>query len=183
MLYLTGSPIRQDYLQTALSWISKGNIEQYMADHQKDPNANALWAYFSSVMTWVKQTFTVYRKEMKGLNWGAFYDEFGAAVYDTHKIEEETARLMADDDVTNKKGVYAYILTQNEKHLNIRIFTDAQKRAVYEKQSGNCAKCGKAVKYPETEADHITPWSKGGKTAPENCQMLCKACHRTKTDV
>lgn len=179
--YVNGSPIRQEVLETALSWISKGEIEKYMSMHQHDPNANELWTYFKNVIEWVKLTFTEYRKEMKGINWSEYYDCFKEKLFDTAKLEQEIQNLMIDDDVTNKKGIYPYVLTREEKHLNIRAFTESQKRAAYEKQNGICAKCQKHFSLAQMEADHITPWSKGGKTNPENCQMLCQECNRRKS--
>ena len=181
--YVNGSAIRQDILETAIDWISKGNIEDYMSQHQHAPNANALWTYFQSVINWISLTFTTYRKEMKGLNWGGLYDEFGTKTFDTNKLEQEIQKLMIDDDVTNKKGIYTYILTCNEKHLNIRTFTEGQKRETYEKQKGVCSKCGKHFEFNKMEADHITPWSRGGKTNSENCQMLCRECNRRKGNI
>ena len=178
--YVSGSPIRQDIFQTALSWISAGEIEKYMSVHQHNPNANELWTYFKNVIEWVRLTFTTYRKEMKGINWGELYDTFKDKMIDTEKLEQEIQKLMMDDDVTNKKGIYPYVLTRNEKHLNIRAFTDSQKRVAYEKQKGICKKCGKHFEFEEMEADHITPWIKGGKTNPENCQTLCLECNRRK---
>jgi hypothetical protein len=181
--YVPGSPIRQELLQTALKWISKGNIESYMSQHQHAPNALALWTYFRNVIEWVQDTFTTYRKEMKGLDWGWLYDEFHGITYDTNALATEIEQLMADDEVTAKKGVYAYTLTRNEKHLSIRAFTDSQKRTAFEQQKGICRKCGKqCIVVQEMEADHITPWSKGGKTNLENCQMLCVDCNRRKSD-
>ena len=180
--YVSGSPIRQEYLQTALNWISGGKIEEYMSVHQHQPNANELWTYFRNVIEWVKLTFPVYRKEMKGLNWGELYNQFKDQVFDTDKLEQQIKDLMIDDDVTNKKGIYTYVLTGNEKHLNIRAFTDSQKRSAYEKQSGICKICGQHFDIKEMEADHITPWCEGGKTEPNNCQMLCKDCNRRKSD-
>jgi len=118
---------------------------------------------------------------MKGIDWGKLYDDFHEQMYDTAKLEQEIQSLMMDDDVTSKKGIYLYVLTRNEKHLNIRAFTESQKRAAYEKQSGVCADCGKRFKIEEMEADHITPWSKGGKTNPDNCKMLCMECNRRKS--
>jgi len=181
--YVTGSPIRQEFLETAIKWISKGNIEAYMSAHQHDPNANELWTYFRNVIEWVKDTFTVYRKEMKGLEWGGLYDEFRDKLYDTAKLEQEIQTLLIDDDVTKKKGVYAYVLTRNERHLSLRAFSDNQKREAYERQKGNCKKCGKHFEFSGMAGDHITPWSKGGKTVAENCQMLCADCNRRKSDV
>lgn len=180
--YLNGSTIRQDYLETALKWKSNGNIEKYMSEHQHDPNANELWTYFRNVIEWVKQTFTVYRKEMKGQNWGELYDKYKDVLVDTNKLEERIAELMLDDEVTNKRGIYPYVFTGEEKLLNIRTFSEAQKRNRYEAQHGVCAKCGKHFELKEMDADHITPWSKGGKTSLDNCQMLCRACNRTKKD-
>jgi hypothetical protein len=181
--YVSGSPIRQEILETAIKWISNGEIEKYMSIHQHDPNANELWTYFRNVIEWVKLTFTTYRREMKGLDWGRLYDKYKGEVFDTAKLEEEIQRLMMDDDVTNKKGIYPYVLTRNERTLNIRAFSESQKRAAYEKQNGLCAKCGNEYQINEMEADHITPWSKGGKTIPENCQMLCLECNRRKSNI
>ena len=179
--YVNGSPIRQEYLETALSWINNGSVEEYMSIHQHDPNANELWTYFRNVIEWVKLTFTNYRKEMKGINWGALYNQFKTNTYDTEKLEQEIQTLMIDDDVTNKKGIYFYVLTRNEKYLNIRTFTENQKRSAYEKQNGICKNCGKHFDIKEMEADHITPWHAGGKTSVDNCQMLCKDCNRRKS--
>ena len=179
--YVNGSPIRQEYLETALSWINNGNVEEYMSIHQHDPNANELWTYFRNVIEWVKLTFTNYRKEMKGINWGVLYNQFKTNTYYTEKLEQEIQTLMIDDDVTNKKGIYFYVLTRNEKYLNIRAFTESQKRSAYEKQNGICKNCGKHFDIKEMEADHITPWHAGGKTSVDNCQMLCKDCNRRKS--
>lgn len=179
--YVNGSPIRQEILETAISWISNGEIERYMSVHQHDPNANELWMYFRNIIEWVKLTFTVYRKEMKGVKWGGLYDKFNGEMIDTAKLEREIQALMMDDDVTNKKGIYLYVLIRSEKYLNIRAFTESQKRSAYEKQKGLCKKCNKHFKLNEMEADHITPWHEGGKTNYENCQMLCKDCNRKKS--
>lgn len=179
--YVSGSPIRQEYLETALEWINNGNIEDYMSKNQHKQNANELWTYFRNVIEWVKLTFTTYRKEMKGINWGALYNQFKDVTYDTNKLEKEIQELMIDDDVTNKKGIYIYVLTRNEKYLNIRAFTDNQKRSAYERQQGICKTCGKRFDIKEMEADHITPWHAGGQTNAENCQMLCRECNRRKS--
>jgi Protein of unknown function DUF262/HNH endonuclease len=178
--YVKGPANRQAMLETAISWLSGGEIEQYMASHQLDPNANELWSYFQAVIAWVELTFTTYRKEMLGLDWGGLYDEFKDVLYDTAKLEDEIKTLMIDDDVKNKKGVYSYVLTRNEKYLSIRQFTEADRRAAYERQGGICAKCGKHFEIDEMEADHIDPWSKGGRTNAVNCQMLCLEDNRRK---
>ncbi|HOR12315.1 MAG TPA: DUF262 domain-containing protein [Clostridia bacterium] len=158
--YVKGSPIRQEYLETALKWISKGNIEEYMSAHQHVPNANELWIYFRNVIEWVGLTFIKYRSIMKGLDWGGLYDEYKHKTFDTAKLEQEIHKLTIDDEVTDKKGIYYYVLTRDEKHLNLRAFTEAQKIAGYEKQKGICKKCGKHFELSKMEADHITPWSK-----------------------
>jgi hypothetical protein len=174
--YLNGSPIRQEYLETAIDWISNGKIERYMSEHQHDPNAGALWRYFQDVISWVKTTFTVYRKEMKGVEWGSLYNKYKDVVYDTKILEGKILKLIDDDDVQSVKGIYLYILTGEEKHLNLRQFDEKIKRKVYEKQKGICPKCpeGKHYKIEEMEADHIKPWHKGGHTTEDNCQLLCK---------
>jgi hypothetical protein len=154
-----------------------------MSIHQHDPNANELWVYFRNVIEWVTLTFTVYRREMKGIDWGKLYDENKGKLINAVQLEREVQSLMMDDDVTNKKGIYPYVLSHKGTCLTIRAFTESQKRAAYEKQKGVCNKCGKHYEMKETEADHITPWSKGGKTVPENCQVLCQECNRRKSDI
>ncbi len=186
--YIIGSPIRQDYLETAIAWINNGKIEEYMSIHQHDPNANELWLYFLAVINWVETTFIKYRKEMKGINWGMLYNTYKDKQFDTSALEEEIKKLMMDDDVTNKKGIYFYVLTRNEKYLNIRAFTESQKRVVYERQNGNCPHCIAEnrdkvhYEFEEMEADHIKPWSEGGKTEINNCQLLCKEHNRKKSN-
>ena len=188
--YMKGSPIRQDFLETTLEWISSREglaIEEYMSRHQNDANAGALWSYFSSVIEWVKSVFTTYRKEMKGVAWGLLYNKYGDQYPDTVKMEERIKELMIDDDVTRKSGIYEYVFSENEKALSIRKFTDKMKREAYEKQGGICPHCqaegvNKIWDLKEMEADHIVPWSEGGKTIAENCQMLCKTHNRTKSN-
>ncbi len=179
--YLSGSANRQEYLETAISWISNGNIKDYMSENQHEPNATELWLYFQSVINWVKANFIKYRKEMKGIKWGILYNEFKDEKYDAKKLEEQIAILMEDEDVGNKKGIYSYVLTGKEKHLNIRAFNDKQKREAYERQKGICVECKKHFELNEMEADHIDPWHSGGKTDAKNCQMLCKEDNRRKS--
>lgn len=179
--YVSGSPIRQDYLETALSWINEGEIEQYMAENQFSSDAKPLWEYFESVINWVKSTFTTYRKELKGLNYGWLYREYGDQSYDPKELEKRISALMLDDDVTKKSGIYLYVLTGDQKWLNIRAFTPKQKREAYERQGGVCPICSNSFTFKEMEADHIVPWSKGGKTNATNCQMLCVKDNREKS--
>jgi hypothetical protein len=182
--YLNGSSIRQEYLETAIGWLAGGNskevIELFMGQHQKDQNALALWTYFQSVITWVEGTFTNYRNPMKGVDWGFLYNKYKDNVYNTAEIETETAKLIKDDDVTKKGGIYPYILTREESYLSIRAFTPNQKQEAFEKQNGICPKCGKKCTFEEMEGDHIKPWIEGGKTLIDNLQMLCKDCNRRK---
>jgi HNH endonuclease/Protein of unknown function DUF262 len=177
---LNGSPIRQDYLETALEWINNGDVADYMSRHQHDENANELWHYFQDVIRWVRSTFTTYRREMKGLAWGTLYNQFGNEKLSPKALEAEIQSLMADEDVTKKSGIYPYVLTREEKHLNIRAFAPQVKREAYERQGGVCPACGDRFDISEMEADHITPWAEGGQTSSENCQMLCREDNRRK---
>ncbi len=181
--YMTGTPIRQDYLETIIKWINGGAIEAYMAKQQHKPNANDLWLYFQNVINWVKATFPTWRKEMRSVQWGLLYNEFKDAELDPAKLEEQVAALMADEDVTKKRGIYPYVLNGQERHLSIRAFTDNQKREAYERQKGICPVCGDHYALEAMEADHITPWHEGGKTVAANCKMLCKDDNRRKGGV
>lgn len=186
--YLSGSVIRQDYLETALSWISAKEgttIEDYMAKHQLDDNAGALWSYFSQVIEWVKSVFPNYMKEMKGVEWGLLFNEFGTQFPNVDKTSKEVKRLMMDEDVTSKKGIFEYILSGREKVLSIRAFTPNMKREAYERQNHKCPYCeaegvNKEWQIEEMEGDHQKPWHEGGRTISENCVMLCKAHNREK---
>lgn len=181
--YMTGKTIRQDYLETALKWINDSEIEAYMAHHQHCPNANELWLYFQSVIAWVQTVFPVYRKKMKGLDWGILFNRYGKAAYDSKTLESHIKELMEDDEVTNKKGIYEYLLSGEERKLNLRAFTDKMKREAYERQNGICPKCNQHFEFDQMEGDHIIPWSKGGKTTAENCQMLCRRDNGIKSDL
>lgn len=176
--YMTGSPIRQEYLETAIKWINDGNIEDYMDSHSDDPNANELWLYFQSVIDWIEVTFPEKRKEMKSVDWGPLHKEFASKQLDVGKLESEISELMMDDDVEKKTGIYPYVLNRDERFLNIRTFSDSQKAAAYEKQKGICASCGKHFERGKMDGDHILPWSEGGKTEPNNLRMLCVPCNR-----
>ena len=178
--YMNRSPIRQEYLETAIKWASQDNIEDYMGRHQHESNAKVLWEHFRSVIGWIEGCFTVPRKAMKSVDWGSLYDAYKDSSLDPNAIEDETQRLIGDEDVQKQSGIYPYILTRDEKHLNIRAFPQPMKQRVYEKQGGKCSYCGDAFKFSDMEADHITPWSEGGKTVEENCQILCKDDNRRK---
>ncbi|MBR0091230.1 MAG: DUF262 domain-containing protein [Lachnospiraceae bacterium] len=183
--YLIGTAIRQDYLQTAITWIAykdKTELEEYMASHRQDADAHEMWLYFKSVIDWTQAIFPKYRKEMKGVQWGLLYNRFKDKSFNPAELEKEVTRLMADDDVTKKSGIYEFLLDGEEKHLSIRTFTQTQMRTQYEKQGGFCPKCLQHFELNEMEGDHITPWSQGGHTTPDNLQMLCKPCNRRKSD-
>jgi len=159
-----------------------------MGAHQTASDALELWTYFQNVITWVKAKFKVYRKEMKGIDWGFIYNKFDDKTrnaFDPEKIEAELKKYFGyeyEDQITNKKGIFEYVLDHDERHLNIRAFKESEKRAAYENQNGICAKCGKHFEYEEMKGDHITPWSQGGKTELANLQMLCRYCNRRKSD-
>lgn len=182
--YLKGTAIRQEFLETAISWAASAegkSIEGYMAEHQHDPSAVMLWNYFRSVIEWVQAVFPTYRKEMKGLPWGLFYNEHHERHdLDPKELEERVSALMADEDVQKKSGVYEYLLTGNEKALSIRAFDQRTKREAYERQGHRCAICGEEFEFEQMHGDHIKPWSRGGHTTPDNCQMLCRDCNLEK---
>lgn len=179
--YLAGSAIRQEYLQTVIGWINNGKIDDYMGLHQHDPKAAELWDYFVDVIEWVKATFPTYRKDMQGVAWGDLYNRFKDADHDAAQLEERVVELMADDEVERKKGIYTYVLTGEEKWLNLRQFRNSEKRSAYTRQKGICPVCKEHFEFPGMEADHIKPWHAGGKTVPGNCQMLCIRDNRLKS--
>ncbi len=185
--YLNGVAIHQNYLETALKWISHRDgieIEDYMSQHQHDTNCNELWLYFQMVINWVQATFPKYRgKLMKGLEWGIYYNKYRTGKYDPKTLEMRIIELLDDEDVTNQRGIYEYLLDGLEKHLNIRAFSPKMARTAYERQKGKCLRCGKYFNIEKMQADHIVPWSKGGKTIAENCQMLCDNCNRQKSNI
>jgi hypothetical protein len=185
-------------LETAIKWISKDNIKQYMADHQNDENAEELWQHFRNIIEWVQSVFPKYYRDMKGLNWGQLYDKYHTNNYDPTQVAELTQRLFDDLYITNSKGIFEYVLggEKDKKLIAIRIFEDAVKRAVYAKQKtdaekkgiSNCPLCAvgnnanknKIWTIVEMDADHVTAWSKGGATDIKNCEMLCITHNRAK---
>ncbi len=196
--YVSGSANRQDFLECALDWVSKGNIGDYMSRHRKDKNIDELKKYFNTVVDWVSSVFTDVESEMRGLEWGRLYEDYHKKSYNPVKVSAEVRKLYGDFFVKDKKGIFEYILGGNNdtKLLNIRIFDDPTKRAVYEKQTAvaktkeksNCSYCaighdankGKIWNLDEMDADHVAAWSKGGSTMVENCEMLCITHNRAK---
>lgn len=186
--YVTGSPIRQELLELALNWLSKGAPASYMAAHQHDKTAIELWNYFNSVINWVKASFPQVRREMKSVNWGALYDQHKADKLDPAELEKRIAELMLDEEVTKKAGIYPYVLNAEERNLSLRAFSEKVKREAYTKQAGICAdgSCPEKTrifKFEEMEADHVDPWHAGGRSVLSNCKMLCKSCNRRKGGV
>jgi hypothetical protein len=181
--YLSGTAIRQDYLETIIRWISKNKTDDYMGNMQKDPkvqDADDLITYFNDVMEWVKSTIPNYRNNMQGIEWGKLYNNYGNKTFDSAKLQNEIDKLNLDDDVTKKAGIYYYIFDNDQKHLSIRQFTNSQKTKAYTKQKGICPECQEKFDEKDMQADHQIPWSQGGKTIDENCVMLCKDCNRKK---
>ena len=196
--YISGDVKRQDYLRTALMWVSKGNIDDYMSRHRYDTNITELKTYFNSVIDWTSSVFIDVETEMRGLNWGAFYERFHANAYNPNDIHDKLKALYADYFVKNRKGVFEYILggCTDTKLLDIRIFDDVTKRTVYERQTAdatakgvsNCPLCAtgsdnnkqRIYKLKEMDADHVTAWSNGVATDINNCTMLCVTHNRAK---
>lgn len=186
---VSGTANRQEILEKALKWITNDQIEGYMAKHQHDTNADELWQYYQAMIDWVNRVFPNQDsnrvKLMKGLEWGKFYNEHKNDKLNAQGLEKRIIELIEDDEVDNKRGIYEYLLSGDERTLNLRAFDEKTKVKKYEEQKGICvaknAICGNAYfEYGEMEADHIKPWSQGGKTVYENCQMICKDDNRRK---
>ena len=187
--YLKGTAERQEFLETAISWIAAREdktIEQYMSDHQKDESASELYQYFQEVFAWVKRIFSNHSKErvklMKGQEWGIWYNKYKDKPFNAEELERKIIDLIDDDEVQKKSGIYHYLLSGQEKHLNLRAFSDKDKQKMYQKQNGVCPHCQQKFELSQMDADHIVPWSQGGKTILENGQMLCKPCNQTKSN-
>lgn len=188
--YMAGDYIRQKYLETVFSWkaeqegfTGRDAIVQFMQAHRDDPDANDLWNYYEDVFAWVQKVFGAgFDKSMKGVPWGFLYNAHKDDNLDPTLIQANVERLLADSEVQKKAGIYPYLLTGEEKYLNIRQFDPDVALSVYHTQGGKCALCGQAKDFKEMHADHIQPWSKGGKTVPENCQMLCVQCNLKKSN-
>ena len=181
--YVNGKADRQEYLEIAIQWIKDKDqtVEEYMAVHQHDKTATALWSHFQAVINRVEAVFPNYDAPMKGVDWGGLYGQLKDESLDPKGLGADVARLMMDDDVTKKGGIYPYLLTGEERHLSIRNFSLAMKTEAFKRQDGVCPHCKKKFSMDEMEGDHIDPWSKGGKTVAGNCQMLCKPCNRRKS--
>jgi len=185
--YVSGRFDRQEVLETAIRWLSGGEPEAYMARHQHDPSASDLWLHFQNVVAWVRTVFPKYRAKMKGLDWGRLFREYGPGTgraYDPAALEKRVAALLKDDEVQKPSGIWEFLLSGEAPHkrrlLSLRIFSEAQKEAAWERQGGKCAICGRECALGEMQGDHVVPWSRGGKTLPDNLQMLCARCNQEK---
>lgn len=187
---VNGRPLRQELLKKALEWMAEHETREgkpqsvvgYMAEHQHDPNANNLWTYFQNVLNWTITNFDLkrFKKIMKGLNWALYYDKYHSTTLDTADLASRISKLILDSDVQKQMGIIPYVLTGDERHLDLRSFPEDIKLAVWEKQHHICLSCQKEFDYEFMEGDHITPWREGGRTVIENCQMLCRECNRRK---
>ena len=196
--YIKGVANRQDFLATALAWVSHGNVDGYMSKHRRDTNINEIRTYFNTVIDWVDSKFDDVYPEMCGLNWGELYERFHTVAYDHTELSTRVRELMSDDFVTNHRGIFEYVLgdCKDTKLLNVRLFDKPTMRKVYQWQTekarqegiSNCPYCAMGIdnnskriwKMDEMDADHVTAWSKGGSTSIENCQMLCRPHNRAK---
>ena len=187
---VNGSPIRQDFFKKALEWMAEhetrnGKLQSavgYMAIHQHDKNAIPLWTYFQNVLNWAISTFNMkkFKIIMKGVDWALFYDKYHEQPLDIKVMEDRISDLIGDDEIQKPNGIIPYVLTGDERYLDLRTFKDKVKKAIWEKQNHKCAICGKEFDFEFMEGDHIKPWREGGRTDIKNCQMLCRQCNRSK---
>jgi hypothetical protein len=196
--YIKGSANRQDYLERALDWVSKGDSSTYMSQHRTDQNITELKNYFDSVIDWVSSVFSDVEKEMQGLEWGRLYETYHKTSYNPAAVSTEVQKLYGDPFIKNRRGVFEYVLggSADPRLLDIRVFDEATRRSVYASQTkaanakgeSNCSLCtvghnsnkAKIWAIKEMEADHVSAWSKGGTTTASNCEMLCKTHNRAK---
>ena len=187
---VNGSPIRQDFFKKALEWMADHETRNgkpqsavgYMAVHQHDKNAIPLWTYFQNVLNWAISTFNIkkFKIIMKGVDWALFYDKYHEQPLDIKVMEDRISDLIGDDEIQKPNGIIPYVLTGDERYLDLRTFKDKVKKAIWEKQNHKCAICGKEFDFELMEGDHIKPWREGGRTDIKNCQMLCRQCNRSK---
>lgn len=196
--YVAGAVNRQDFLERALEWVSRGDVETYMSLHRYDTNINEIRAYFNSVIDWISTTFIDVESDMRGLEWGRLYETYHHQPYNPQEVSDKVRQLYGDLQIKNRKGVFEYILggMQDTKLLEVRVFDEKTKKEVYLHQTkeakilgiSNCPHCAmgheanrtRIWKLNEMDADHVTAWSKGGATDIKNCQMLCKTHNRAK---
>lgn len=200
--YIKGDVLRQEYLRVALEWVCKSeadeDVEAYMSQHRHDTDIQELKTYFTSVIDWISGVFSDVESEMRGIEWGRLFETYHNQPYDPVKVSDKLHELYADGAVKKRAGIFEYILggCKEPRLLEIRIFEESTKKAVYTQQTDEAKKCGKSNcplcaleignnskriwKFNEMDADHVTAWSKGGATDISNCQMLCKTHNRAK---
>lgn len=200
--YVKGDPKRQEVLRVALEWVAAARgttITGYMGQHRHDTTINELQTYFTSVIDWIDSVFTgVPDKHMRGLEWGRLYETYHAKPYNAAKVTERVEDLLGDLQVNDNKGIWEFVLggETDTKLLNVRVFDETTKKAVYAKQTkaaqaagvSNCSYCAighganqaKIWALKEMDADHVAAWSKGGATDASNCEMLCVPHNRAK---
>ena len=196
--YVKGDPKRQAILETALDWVSMGDIDGYMAKHRNDTGIDELKNHFETVIDWIDSVFEYTGNEVCGLDWGRLYRQYHANAYAKDEVTKRVDELLSDAQVTNKRGIFEYILgrEQDTSLLNVRVFDERTKKTVYDAQTkaavaqgiSNCPLCaighdnnaGRIYRITEMDADHVTAWSRGGATDAANCQMLCRTHNRAK---
>jgi len=196
--YIKGSVNRQAFFERALDWVSKGNIDEYMSAHRNDTNIGELKKYFTSVIDWISTVFIDVESEMQGLEWGRLYERYHNTSFDPKKVASKVHEFYGDLYVKNRKGIFEYILggSTDTKLLEVRVFDDATKKSVYQTQTlkaqrtnkSNCPHCAlghdankaKIWNLSDMDADHVSAWSKGGKSDIKNCEILCKTHNRAK---
>jgi 5-methylcytosine-specific restriction endonuclease McrA len=196
--FVAGSANRQDFLERALEWVSGGAIGEYMSQHRFDEDISPVRTYFTTVIDWASSIFPTIESEMKGLEWGKLYEQYHEKSYNPGEVGQKVQELYGDAYVKNRRGIFEYILggCHDTKLLNVRVFDEATKKAVYaqqtatarEKGESNCSYCrighdankDRIWSLADMDADHVAAWSKGGKTNVENCEMLCKSHNRAK---
>ena len=196
--YVNGSVERQDFLAKALEWVSHDNVKEYMSKHRHDTNINELKNYFDTVIDWVSGVFPEVQSEMRGLEWARLYETYHKTPYNPSETNEKVQLYYSDDCIKTKKGIYEFILggCVDTKLLQVRVFDEPTKKAVYKEQTdiakkkgeSNCPLCAighdanktRIWTIKEMDADHVTAWSNGGETTKNNCQMLCKTHNRAK---
>jgi hypothetical protein len=196
--YINATVNRQGFWERALEWVSRGNIDKYMSLHRRDGDINEVKTYFNTVIDWTESVFKDTKDEMCGLEWGRLYDAYHNQPYDPAKVKSDVQKFYADPYITTRKGIFEFILGGEEstRLLNVRIFDDVTKQTTYENQTSvakiegksNCPLCAvgnevnktKIWSLSDMDADHVTPWSKGGATSSKNCQVLCRTHNRAK---
>lgn len=196
--FIKGAANRQDFLERALQWVSRDDVEGYMSRHRHDTNINELRTYFNSVIDWIDAVFIDIEQEMRGREWGRLYETYHHTPYNPQEVHERVQQLYGDPYVKDRKGIFEYVLggCNDKRLLDIRIFDEATKRSVYKLQTekamargeSNCPLCAlghsanrtKIWKPSEMDADHVAAWSKGGATDIKNCQMLCRTHNQAK---